>query len=99
MWDHVNLVKTDVTEKSAVFIFMVEEITRHFFAHVISFTLKIEATGSSETSVSTRSTQRHIPEGDVLHSHCRENLKPYIRSYLIEHVWKKKNTFHVNEKM
>jgi hypothetical protein len=38
----------------------------------------MEATRSSETSVLTRATQRHIPEDDILHSHCRENLKSYI---------------------
>jgi hypothetical protein len=31
-----------------------------------------------ETSVLTRTTRLHIPEGDILHSHCRENLKSYI---------------------
>jgi hypothetical protein len=41
-------------------------------------TLKIEAIRSSEMSVqSTRSTRRHIPEDDILHSHRRENLKSY----------------------
>jgi hypothetical protein len=29
------------------------------------------------TSVYTRSTWRHIPEYDILRSHCRENLKSY----------------------
>jgi hypothetical protein len=29
----------------------------------------------SETSVHTRSTQRHIPEDGILHSHRHENLK------------------------
>jgi hypothetical protein len=38
-------------------------------------TLKIEAIRSSETSVNTRPTQRHIPEGDILHSHRCESLK------------------------
>jgi hypothetical protein len=42
--------------------------------------LKIEAICSSETSVHTRSTQRHIPEEGILHSHRCENLKSYIRS-------------------
>jgi hypothetical protein len=40
--------------------------------------LKMEAMRSSETSVHTRSTWRHIPEDGILHSHCRENLKSYM---------------------
>jgi hypothetical protein len=32
-------------------------------------TLKMEAIRSSETSVHTRSTRRHIPEGGILHIH------------------------------
>jgi hypothetical protein len=39
--------------------------------------LKMEAIPSSETSVHTRSTWRHIPEDGILHSHCCENLKSY----------------------
>jgi hypothetical protein len=37
----------------------------------------MEAIRSSETSVDARSTQRHIPEDDILHSHCCESLKSY----------------------
>jgi hypothetical protein len=33
---------------------------------------------SSETSVLTRSTPRHVSEGGILHSHRFENLKSYI---------------------
>jgi hypothetical protein len=40
--------------------------------------LMMEAIRSSETSVLTRAKGRHIPEDDILHSHCRENLKSYI---------------------
>jgi hypothetical protein len=36
-----------------------------------------EAMRSSETSVHTRSAQRHIPQDGILHSHRCENLKSY----------------------
>jgi hypothetical protein len=37
--------------------------------------MMMEAIRSSDTSVLTRATRRHIPEDDVLHSHDRGNLK------------------------
>jgi hypothetical protein len=37
-----------------------------------------EATRSSETSILARATWRHIPEVGILHSHRRENFKPYM---------------------
>jgi hypothetical protein len=40
--------------------------------------LVMEALSPSETPVLTRVTLRNIPEDDILHSQCRENLKAYI---------------------
>jgi hypothetical protein len=44
---------------------------------MILFTLMMEATWSSETSVLTTATWHHVPEDDILHSHNRETLKSY----------------------
>jgi hypothetical protein len=41
-------------------------------------TLIMEAIRSSETSILTRATRRHISEGGILHSDRRETLKSYI---------------------
>jgi hypothetical protein len=44
---------------------------------LILFTLLMEAISSSETSILTRDTWHHIPEGMILLYHCRENIKSY----------------------
>jgi hypothetical protein len=38
----------------------------------------MEELRSSETSVLTRATRRHITENCILHSYCHENLKSHI---------------------
>jgi hypothetical protein len=43
------------------------------------YTLKMEAIHSSETSVHTTSTRRHIPEDGLLHSYGRENLRTILQ--------------------
>jgi hypothetical protein len=82
MWRYVDLVWTDVSEERIVSIFMVEKSANEepewasgSFADFS--TLKMEAILSSETSVHTRSTQRHMPEDGILHNHLCENFKSY----------------------
>jgi hypothetical protein len=38
----------------------------------------MDVLSSSETMVLTKATQGDVPEGGILHSHCRENLKSYV---------------------
>jgi hypothetical protein len=89
MWRRVGIVQTYISEERVASIFRARETTQAkksvrrlltdiFFARVISSTLKMEATRSSETSVYNIPTGRHIPEDGILHSHRHENLKSYI---------------------
>jgi hypothetical protein len=48
----------------------------------ILVTLMMETIRSSETSVLTGDTRRHIPEESIVHSHRRQNLKSYTKESL-----------------
>jgi hypothetical protein len=46
--------------------------------HTVKKYYVMEAVGSFKTLLLTRATRPTIPEDDILHSHCLENLKSYI---------------------
>jgi hypothetical protein len=66
-WRRVSLVRTDVSQERIASIIGVKRISE----------LGKGAMCSSERSVLTRATRRHISEDDIFHSQLRENLKPY----------------------
>jgi hypothetical protein len=61
----------------------IQELTTSLCVCSQSYTLKMEAIQSSETSVLIRATWRHLPEDDNHHSHRHGNLK----SYIMDHVF------------
>jgi hypothetical protein len=77
MLRRVALVRTDVSEELGESVRRLLVAASVVPSSPILVTLKKEELGSSETSVLTRATRRNIPEGTILHSHRRENLKPY----------------------
>jgi hypothetical protein len=68
MFRRLALARRDFSEE------LIASIIRAIFV-----TLMMEAIRSSETSVLTRATWHNIPEGGILHSHRRENLKCYTK--------------------
>jgi hypothetical protein len=82
MWRRVDLVWTNVSEESIASIFRVEKSAcgePAGFSHADFSTLKMEAMRSSETSVHTRSSRRHIPEDGIL-------LFTYLQRQIIAHL-------------
>jgi hypothetical protein len=64
----------------------------------ILVTLMMEMTRFSETSVLTIVTRRDIPHDGILHSHRREDLKPYI-SLTGWALQRRRNVFPVRYKL
>jgi hypothetical protein len=56
-------------------------------------TLKMEAIRSSETSVDTRSTRRHIPEDDILQLSCGVLNFPNSCNYNLSYIFFYLNIF------
>jgi hypothetical protein len=50
---------------------------------LIGIDVSEELIASSEMSILIRATRRNIPEGDILQSHLRENLKSYFTALII----------------
>jgi hypothetical protein len=72
MWRRAARVRTDVSEERRSNYLVSANVVR---SSLIVSTLVKKVARSSETSVLTRATRRHMAEDGILHSHRRENLK------------------------
>jgi hypothetical protein len=81
MLRRVALIRTDVSEElsdSFIRVTRLGELGKTDSCHSDEGALC-----SSETSVFTRATRRNIPEGTILHSHRRGNLKSYTAACIL----------------
>jgi hypothetical protein len=84
----VALIRADVSEERFASVIKVLVFVRSVLqllvtsnvvpSSLIPCALMMEAIRSSDMSVLTRDTQRNIPEGDIHHSHRRENIRSSI---------------------
>jgi hypothetical protein len=72
----VILVRTDVSEERRACQLLVT--ANVVLRSPILVTLMMEALSYSETSIIERDARRNIREDGILHTHRRENLRPYI---------------------
>jgi hypothetical protein len=78
MLSRVAIVRIDISEECIdKLLRLIVPITDVSSLQVL-VTLIMEVICLCEESVLTRATIRHISEDDILHSHCREDLKSYI---------------------
>jgi hypothetical protein len=88
----VGLVRSDDLKERFAYIFRVERIplkmearrllvTADVSRSRIASTMRVEATGISETSVLTTRTRRHIPDNGTCRCHPRDNLGTYMQSF------------------
>jgi hypothetical protein len=90
----VALVRTGVSEEHITSIIRVARISK--LGTMLAVTSNQNMLHSSEMSIFARATQHHIPEDSILHSHCHENLIPYI---LIEVSHDFTSFFHKNSSL
>jgi hypothetical protein len=71
-----STVQSTVYSSDSVYSYLLTLVYRSW----ISYTMKMEAIRSSETSVNKISTRRHNPEDGILCSDRREKLKSHVES-------------------
>jgi hypothetical protein len=88
------LVRTVVSDERIASIIRAKRISKLRTTLVVPFHPDDVCDSTSETSVVARATRRHIPEGSILNSERRENLKSHIALTGLA-LWRRSNVFPV----